>query len=74
MVPCRGNPLDQNFYERVTTIHLDALNTENVKDMNDMFSERTVLTELKLGPNFVTKNVTKVNIAQTAGQVCGGLS
>lgn len=26
------HPLDQNFYERVTTIHLDALNTENVKD------------------------------------------
>lgn len=55
------HPLDQNFYERVTTIHLDALNTENVKDMNDMFSERTVLTELKLGPNFVTKNVTNVD-------------
>ena len=54
------HPLDQNFYERVTTIHLDALNTENVKDMNDMFSERTVLTELKLGPNFVTKNVTNM--------------
>ena len=55
------HPLDQYFTERVTTIHLGALNTENVKDMNDMFSERTVLTELELGPNFVTTNVTNMS-------------